>query len=150
MVKIRACSLTCRRTASCAKAAVLVATPGMLLRRAVASQMGPLLTYAMCKWLPELSRMALQASARQLAPGSARLWYDVFSSVHSRLPLLAWRCRGGGGAAAATGPGTAGTSGAAGAPPADSFGGWRLLLLEEVRAVPLLALRLAEQHQADP
>ncbi|PNH03250.1 hypothetical protein TSOC_010702 [Tetrabaena socialis] len=113
-------------------------------------QLVRILMCAVCEWLPELSRIALQLMAAQAARGSA----DEPGRACSVLsPLLIWLptlllCCGGGSGGATAGTTTAGGAGAAAGPSAacDS-GGWLLQeLLGEVRVVPLLgaALRLAQ------
>ncbi|PNH08251.1 hypothetical protein TSOC_005250 [Tetrabaena socialis] len=145
------------------QAAALVATLGKLLRRASPTLLGlqararpgncfpvislqgrqlpRLLAYAVCAWLPALSGCALQAMADQPAPESNGLWC-LLRPLLTWLPLLVWRCTSAAGVEAATGSSSAAPSPSA----ADDAGGWQLLLLEEVRVVPLLgrALRLAQ------
>ncbi|PNH02902.1 hypothetical protein TSOC_011074 [Tetrabaena socialis] len=87
-------------------------------------QLARLLVYAVCDWLPALSNLALRAMAGRSAPNG-----DVLCAL--LVPLLGWlplltvhcgrRC-----------------------PLADGDGGWRLLLLEEVRVVPLLGAALRQ------
>ncbi|PNH02489.1 hypothetical protein TSOC_011533 [Tetrabaena socialis] len=132
------------------QAVALVVVLGKLLHRinfielAVALRLGPLLTCAACEWLPELPRITLLLTMR-LPMTALRL------AVLAWLLILVVRCGGGGGVAARTGPGTAGALGTAGSSYAGGSGGWRRLLLAEVRAMALLAatLRQAEQQQVD-
>ncbi|PNH12905.1 hypothetical protein TSOC_000096 [Tetrabaena socialis] len=153
------------------QAAALVATLGKLLRRTNGAEANPLsvirlcsgvleaalfsccdlwvtegrqlarlLTYALCEWLPALSSSVLEVMAGQAAPGREYLSGFVLQTLLRWLPLLASRPGGGGGMAEA---GAFSEEGDA--------GGWRLLLLEEVRVVALLggALRLAPVPGAD-
>ncbi|PNH05236.1 hypothetical protein TSOC_008516 [Tetrabaena socialis] len=154
------------------QAAALVATVGKLLRRvgtgavaewalpitdyagsmlapaapeqvlALPEQLARMLMYAVCEWLPELSRIAMLLMAAPVALGSRAC--NVLAPLLTWLPPLLLRCDGGGGGAA-TSTATAGAADAAG-PASCADDDLRLLLLEEVRAVPLLggALRLAQ------
>ncbi|PNH04588.1 hypothetical protein TSOC_009227 [Tetrabaena socialis] len=121
------------------------------LSQAEGRQRARLLTYAACQWLPALSELALQALADPRAPGTSHMRV-LLTPLLSWLPLLASRCKAAGeAAAAAAGPADeAAAADAAGSAAAEAAGGWRLLLLEEVRVVPLLggALRLAQHPHA--
>ncbi|PNH05233.1 hypothetical protein TSOC_008523 [Tetrabaena socialis] len=113
-------------------------------------QLASLLMRAVCEWLPELSRVALTA-----ASGGA----DELARVLQALtPLLVWlpplllRCGCGGGSGATAGTATAGGADAVAGSSAvrdSTANDLRLLLLAEVRAVPLLGsgLRLARHVQ---
>ncbi|PNH01880.1 hypothetical protein TSOC_012198 [Tetrabaena socialis] len=122
------------------------ASPSELIE-AEGRQRGRLLMYAVCSWLPALSGLVLQVMADQPASDTADskdLW-GLLRPLMGWLPLLARRCANGSTAGAAAGCSAAAAADAACSPAADDAGGWRLLLLEEVRVVPLLgaALRLA-------
>ncbi|PNH06872.1 hypothetical protein TSOC_006725 [Tetrabaena socialis] len=110
-------------------------------------QLPRMLMYAVCEWLPALSRIALQLMAAPVArrsadgPAQAR---NVLAPLLAWLPPLLLRCRGADGGATA-GTTMAGATDAAG-PASCAADDLRLLLLKEVRAVPLLggALRLVQ------
>ncbi|PNH05228.1 hypothetical protein TSOC_008525 [Tetrabaena socialis] len=117
--------------------------------QALPEQLARMLMRAACEWLPELSRIALQLMAAPVALGSAgepTRACNVLAPLLTWLPLLLLRCGVGGGVGgAATSTATAGAADAAG-PASCAADDLRLLLLEEVHAVPLLggALRLAQ------
>ncbi|PNH05240.1 hypothetical protein TSOC_008517 [Tetrabaena socialis] len=116
--------------------------------QALPEQLARMLMYAVCEWLPELSRIALQLMAAPVVLGSADepAWAcSVLAPLLTWLPLLLLRCDGGGGDGATVATTTAGAADAAG-PGSCAADDLRLLLLEEVRAVPLLggALRRAQ------
>ncbi|PNH10259.1 hypothetical protein TSOC_002986 [Tetrabaena socialis] len=116
------------------------------LAQAQGRQLALLLVYAVCAWLPALSDLVLEAKAGQAAPGSESFEAQLIPLLYW-LPLLAYRCWGADGALASAGPSTAAATADAGGPnAADGAGGWRRLLLEEVRVVQVLAaaLRLAQ------
>ncbi|PNH02472.1 hypothetical protein TSOC_011549 [Tetrabaena socialis] len=152
------------------QAAALVATLGKLLQRggrlvihlclnmlmgplldtyglvqAQGRQLARLLVYALCEWLPALSGLALQAMAGRAAFRNEFLGALLYQLLHW-LPLLACRCGLAGGAPASAAPPAAAAADVAGSSAANDAVSWRLLLLEEVRVVPLLAaaLRLAQ------
>ncbi|PNH07182.1 hypothetical protein TSOC_006415 [Tetrabaena socialis] len=95
---------------------------------AVAAQLWRLRMYAACEWLPELSRIMLKAMDAAGAPQEV----PMYCTVLHWLTLVACRCGDGGAVAALE---------------AGSSEDWRLLLTQNVRAVPLLAaaLRRAEE-----
>ncbi|PNH05231.1 hypothetical protein TSOC_008520 [Tetrabaena socialis] len=115
--------------------------------QALPEQLARMLMYAVCEWLPELSRIALQLVAAPVAPNGvdepARAC-NVLAPLLTWLPLLLLRC-GGGGRGETAGTTMAGAADAAG-PASCAADHLRLLLLEEIRVVPLLggALRLAQ------
>ncbi|PNG99936.1 hypothetical protein TSOC_014269, partial [Tetrabaena socialis] len=117
--------------------------------QALPEQLARQLMRAVCEWLPELSRIALQLMAAPVAPGSAdepARACNVLAPLLTWLPLLLLRCGVGGGVGGATaGKATAGAADAAG-PASCAADDLRLLLLAEVGAVRLLggALRLAQ------
>ncbi|PNH07898.1 hypothetical protein TSOC_005594 [Tetrabaena socialis] len=100
--------------------------------QAVAAQIWRLRVYAACEWLPELSRIALQATGAAGAPQEFQLRGVLFW-----LPLLASRCGD-----ASPAAGTAATL------EAGCVEDWRLLLTQRVRAVPLLAAALRHGQEA--
>ncbi|PNH05227.1 hypothetical protein TSOC_008524 [Tetrabaena socialis] len=115
--------------------------------QALPEQLARQLMRAACEWLPELSRIALQLMAAPVALGSAgepARACNVLAPLLTWLPPLLLRCGVGGGGETA-GTATASAANAAG-PASCAADDLRLLLLEEVRAVPLLggALRLAQ------
>ncbi|PNH08888.1 hypothetical protein TSOC_004543 [Tetrabaena socialis] len=117
---------------------------------AAGNQLGCLLAYATCDWLPALSRQALQFIAYQPALSdysNSRYLAAQLSPMLLWPQLLAFRFQGAGGAGAAAGP-VAETAAAddAGASIAGGDAGGRLLLLEDMRVVELLGglLRLSK------
>ncbi|PNH06894.1 hypothetical protein TSOC_006694 [Tetrabaena socialis] len=110
-------------------------------------QLGRLMMYAACVWLPALSDHAIQAMGAQPAPGTADS-EDVWVVLR---PLLCWplllthRCATGSTAGAPAGDRAMVAADSGSCSAADDTGGWRLLLLEGMRVVPLLGatLRLA-------
>ncbi|PNH02467.1 hypothetical protein TSOC_011552 [Tetrabaena socialis] len=115
------------------------------LVRAQGRQLARLLVYALHEWLPALSGLALEAMAGRAAP-RIEFFEALLYQLLLWLPLLACRCGGADGAPAWAGPPAAAAADAAGSSAADDAVSWRMLLLEEVRVVPLLAavLRLAQ------
>ncbi|PNH07701.1 hypothetical protein TSOC_005858 [Tetrabaena socialis] len=124
----------------------LASTDGLL--QADGQQLTRVLSYAVCEWLPAISDLALQvlqAVADRSLPYDEKLWELLGGkTLFQWQQLLTGLCCG---VAAADGsteaPGSAGDSSTA----VNGAGGWRLLLLEEMRVVPLLcaALRLAKR-----
>ncbi|PNH02338.1 hypothetical protein TSOC_011693 [Tetrabaena socialis] len=115
-------------------------------------QLARMISYAVCEWLPPLSRLARQWMAADAAPGSDDTWRSLgLVPLMCWLPLLACRALGGGsGAVGAADEAAAGAAGAA-VTAAAAAGGWRMFVLEEVAAVSLLgdALRLAQFKDVD-
>ncbi|PNH06898.1 hypothetical protein TSOC_006690 [Tetrabaena socialis] len=107
-------------------------------------EVGRLLMYAACVWLPALSDHALQAMAAQPAPGTADsedVW-DFLRPLLCWLPLLVLRCAIRSTAGAAAGGRAMVAADPGGCSAADDAGGWRLLLLKGMRVVPLLGAAL--------
>ncbi|PNH05402.1 hypothetical protein TSOC_008336 [Tetrabaena socialis] len=115
--------------------------------QALPEQLARMLMYAVCEWLPELSRIALQLMAAPVACGSTDELgraSNVLSPLLTWLPPLLLR-RGVGGCGTTARTILAGATDAAG-PASCTTGDVRLLLLEEIRVLPLLgaALRLSQ------
>ncbi|PNH10029.1 hypothetical protein TSOC_003276 [Tetrabaena socialis] len=106
-------------------------------------QLERMTSYAVCEWLPPLSRLARLRMAADVAPESDDTWRGLgLAPLVSWLPLLVCRALGGGsGTVGAVGEAAAGAAGGT----ATAAAAWQSFLLEEVAAVPLLtdALRLA-------
>ncbi|PNH02468.1 hypothetical protein TSOC_011551 [Tetrabaena socialis] len=136
---------SCVPAISIACANVLTGSIPFALTLAEGRQLAHLLAYAACAWLSALSGCALQVMADQPAPDSNGLWC-LLRPLLCWLPLLVWRCTSAGGVEAATSSSSAAAAAAGDPSAADDICGWRRLLLEEMRVVPLLgrALRLAQ------
>ncbi|PNH03742.1 hypothetical protein TSOC_010174 [Tetrabaena socialis] len=115
-------------------------------------QLARMISYAVCEWLPPLSRLARQWMAAGAAPNSDDTWRCLgLPALICWLPPLACRALGGGsGAVGAADEAAAGAAGAA-MTAAGVAGGWRKFVLKEVAAVPLLgdALRWAQREDVD-
>ncbi|PNH10025.1 hypothetical protein TSOC_003272 [Tetrabaena socialis] len=115
-------------------------------------QLARMISFALCEWLPPLSRLARQWMAADVAPGSDDTWRSLcMSPLICWLPLLACRALvGGSGAVGAADEAAVGAAGAR-ATAAAAAGGWRRFMLEEVAAVPLLtgALRFVQREPGD-
>ncbi|PNH10027.1 hypothetical protein TSOC_003274 [Tetrabaena socialis] len=142
--------MTCVR---CVLLAVLVDDKGVLSSRWVGAGQGHqqlvrMTSYAVCEWLPPLSRLARQWMAARAAPSSDDTWRRLgLGPLVCWLPLLACRALiGSSGSVGAADDAAAGSPEAA----ATAAGGWRRFVLEEVAAVPLLgdALRMRERKNA--
>ncbi|PNH00288.1 hypothetical protein TSOC_013899, partial [Tetrabaena socialis] len=123
---------------------------------AAENQLGRLLAYATCDWLPALSRQALQLIAYQAASsdnsGSKSLAVQL-SPLLWWPQLLAFRFQEAGGTGAAAGPVAETATAAAAAAGASTAGHARawLLLLEDMRVVELLGglMRLSKPWLTD-
>ncbi|PNH09472.1 hypothetical protein TSOC_003886 [Tetrabaena socialis] len=120
-----------------------VAVPSKLIE-AEGRQIGRLLMYAACVWLPALSDRVFQAMAAQPAPDAADsedVW-GLLRPLLTWLPVLVHRCASSSAAGAAAGCGTTAAADPSGCSAAGDAGGWRELLLEGMHVVPLLAAAL--------
>ncbi|PNH09336.1 hypothetical protein TSOC_004070 [Tetrabaena socialis] len=152
-------------------------TAALPAQSAAGRQLALMVSCAACEWLPPLARLAMRAiepttlcsvggQLRSIPAAADASQYDavgisatLLRPVLGWLPVLAQRCTMAAvGEAATVGGVAAAEGGAGGTGPADpggrdshgsSGGGWSLLLLEEVGAVPLLGAALHMFSGAD-